>query len=971
MQKRIFFAVILLLFVSTAIFAGTTGKLAGKVKDEKGDPVPYANVVIMKGETIITGTQTKENGQYMIINIPPGVYDVKCSQVGFKGKKITGVHINLDETTVLNISITSTLMEIQGVDVVASRVEMVSKTKTSSGKTVTAESIEDLGVDNIDGIVAIQAGATIANGELHIRGGRANEVVYTVDGMSVSDPVDGEAALTIDKDAIKDMKVMTGGFTAEFGNAQSGIVNIVTKDGGRDYSGKLEMSSDHLAPDTDNSNSDNVKFALGGPVLTPKISSLRDNFTFFFNIASNWHDSRYKDYYVSNPVEELKYLNSSWNTYEFPDIYKERKEILGFDIGNRNYNLYNANLKVKYKFNPRQNVTFSVSGDQNEWEPYSHAWKYALEHYVKVNSDQRLYKFTYDQTFNAQMNLKVKAGLFEKHITQGPKGISLDDYFVKSPETFDLYASNEPYYCSGIKYLTKTGLYDEDHVPDWTFNVNGQPRAITDFVSPGSIYGFNRDDENKVYTVRSDFEYQLNMVHGFKTGFEFMKHYIKKDQISNPWVIDFYRYDQYLKNNAVPVDSVYNEVENTYIPKYSLDDLYAATLAASGYREGYEAYPIQGAYYLQDKMEWEGMIVNAGMRFDFWYIGSKYKIFRDAGKYIWQYFDKDKRFQMMVSPRLGVSHPISEKSVLHFAYNYQNQLPQMQYIFTTATPEDAITNPGTILGKPDLKPQITVTYEVGLQHQLGEDYGFDITAYYKNIYNYITTEKVYKEGDETVSWYQLISEDYGSARGIDINIEKKPSHFISGSTSYSLSWANGNNSGLRLQEQAINLREFPLNWDMRHNFNFNINFRIGHGEEFYIPFTGLRLPWDNFSMNFLYNIASGTPYTPVTAEGNALETNSARKPHTENASLTINKKFNITEKSYMKFYVDINNLFDRRNVYYVYPQTGSPYYDGADLTVGSSDYVAPEVQYIHDLATKNPSNVSSGRTITFGMSFNW
>ncbi|OQX70859.1 MAG: hypothetical protein B6D62_03375 [Candidatus Cloacimonas sp. 4484_275] len=81
MQKRIFFAVILLLFVSTAIFAGTTGKLAGKVKDEKGDPVPYANVVIMKGETIITGTQTKENGQYMIINIPPGVYDVKCSMM--------------------------------------------------------------------------------------------------------------------------------------------------------------------------------------------------------------------------------------------------------------------------------------------------------------------------------------------------------------------------------------------------------------------------------------------------------------------------------------------------------------------------------------------------------------------------------------------------------------------------------------------------------------------------------------------------------------------------------------------------------------------------------------------------------------------------------------------------------------------------------------------------------------------------
>jgi outer membrane receptor protein involved in Fe transport len=348
--------------------------------------------------------------------------------------------------------------------------------------------------------------------------------------------------------------------------------------------------------------------------------------------------------------------------------------------------------------------------------------------------------------------------------------------------------------------------------------------------------------------------------------------------------------------------------------------------------------------------------------------------------------------QLMVSPRLGISHPISENSVVHFAYNYQNQLPEMQYVFTSTEAEDAITNQNQniIIGNPTLEPQITATYEVGWQHQFGEDYVMDITAYYKNIYNYVSTEKVYLQDDgslipysevqasdnpdqydTTTELYKYITQDYGSARGIDFNLSKMLSNFISGSMAYSLSWAEGNNSDTVVQDEATNLREFPLDWDTRHNFNFNFNFNIGRGEEFFIPFTDVILPLDNFKINFLYNISSGKPYTPQDQEGNPLEVNSERYPHTEKADLKIVKTFNLNDNTYFKVYADIQNLFNRRNIYYVYPRTGNAYDDGVDLTETNTNYIPEARQYIHDLSTDNPSNYSSGRTLTFGMSFHW
>jgi len=519
------------------------------------------------------------------------------------------------------------------------------------------------------------------------------------------------------------------------------------------------------------------------------------------------------------------------------------------------------------------------------------------------------------------------------------------------------------------------------------------PRVITGFAPPGSIYQFFQNDLTSSVNARADFEWQVNDTHLAKTGLEVIKHSIKKDQLQNFLNIYEDRFQASLKRkwddmaNFVPVFdslgnvtnvpdelySIYATDEGALIPIYNPEDYFKAAQEASGKRDGYQADPWQVAYYIQDKMEWEGMIVNAGLRFDLWYLGNKYKVLQDDASYREVEFDKDERWQLMLSPRLGVSHPITDRDVLRFAYNYQNQLPQMQYIFTSKTPADANVSDQTItVGNTELEPQITVTYEVGLSHQLSDDYVVDMTAYYKNLYNYVSTMKVTKPGEEQIFWYQFISEDYGSARGIDIQLEKLMSNFNNWSVAYSLAWAQGNNSSTVIQDEATNLREFPLDWDVRHNLSLNYTFRIGRGEEFFVPFTDYILPLDDLSANINWSFASGAPYTPQSMEGNSLlDTNSARKKFTHQANLRLTKGITLSQKMNIRLFMDVENLFGTRNVYTVYPKTGSELYNGVDISDSNTGYTYPEVQYVYDKYIQNPGFWSNYRGITFGVSFNF
>ncbi|MDD3144010.1 MAG: carboxypeptidase regulatory-like domain-containing protein [Candidatus Cloacimonetes bacterium] len=1013
MRKTALILLILLIGCATFLEAATTGRLAIRVRDNGGKPLEFVNIVVMKGNQRITGGQTDAKGSKILINIPPGMYTVKVSLLGYDSITYNDVRIQVDQTASLSPVMKKAGVKIATVTVTA-RQDKVGKDRTSSERQIEMDRMGDVSVGDVAGIVALQAGVSNIGGELHIRGGRANEINFTVDGMSVSDPVDGGSALQVDTDAISDMKVMTGGFPAEYGNAQSGVINIVTKDGDPFYSGKIEYNTDHLI--TSGRNSDVVKFAFGGPIWPLGTEDLRERLTFYINGGGEWQDGRLKDYYIADPMSDYMFSNRQLLEYEYPlnDPYADRNSILGIDTGNRNYNAYNVNLKTKYVLNATQRITLAARGDRSLDYPFSWDSRYALDNYAVSETEQRQYIATYDHVFNSSMNLKVKGSYYQKDSNTGPRGIDRGNYLYMyqglDPENpGEDYVDNVLLGNQGWNSVdhNSDGVYSPDYNGDgisdadyldssfWTYRIASveDPRVITGFAPPGSIYQFFQNDLTSSVNARADFEWQVNDTHLAKTGLEVIKHSIKKDQLQNFLNIYEDRFQASLKRkwddmaNFVPVFdslgnvtnvpdelySIYATDEGALIPIYNPEDYFKAAQEASGKRDGYQADPWQVAYYIQDKMEWEGMIVNAGLRFDLWYLGNKYKVLQDDASYREVEFDKDERWQLMLSPRLGVSHPITDRDVLRFAYNYQNQLPQMQYIFTSKTPADANVSDQTItVGNTELEPQITVTYEVGLSHQLSDDYVVDMTAYYKNLYNYVSTMKVTKPGEEQIFWYQFISEDYGSARGIDIQLEKLMSNFNNWSVAYSLAWAQGNNSSTVIQDEATNLREFPLDWDVRHNLSLNYTFRIGRGEEFFVPFTDYILPLDDLSANINWSFASGAPYTPQSMEGNSLlDTNSARKKFTHQANLRLTKGITLSQKMNIRLFMDVENLFGTRNVYTVYPKTGSELYNGEDISDSNTGYIYPEVQYVYDKYIQNPGFWSNYRGITFGVSFNF
>ncbi|HPM03284.1 MAG TPA: carboxypeptidase-like regulatory domain-containing protein, partial [Candidatus Cloacimonadota bacterium] len=174
MQKKLLILITIILLVSVSLFSATTGKLAGRVKDDKGNNVPYANV-ILKGTTI--GAMTDEQGKFMIINIPPGTYTVVCQLMGYAPYEMTGVRINVDETRTVNISLSKKTLQMKEVIVVAKE-EMVERGRAGTSKNISADQISDIAVSDISGVIAMQAGVTQKDGQLFVRGGRANEVNF-------------------------------------------------------------------------------------------------------------------------------------------------------------------------------------------------------------------------------------------------------------------------------------------------------------------------------------------------------------------------------------------------------------------------------------------------------------------------------------------------------------------------------------------------------------------------------------------------------------------------------------------------------------------------------------------------------------------------------------------------------------------------------------------------------------------------
>lgn len=865
-----------IVLISTYTFAGVTGKISGKVTDaQTGEELIGINVLI-EGTTM--GAATGVDGTYIINNIEPGVYNLIFSGVGFQKKIVRDVRVSSDFTTRIDVLLSSEAISLETIVVEAVN-PMIRKDLTSSKTVIDESQIQALPIESLDQLLTLQAGITKgAGGEIHIRGGRSSEVAYNVNGVSTINPFDFSKTVTISTNAVQELSVVSGTFNAEYGNALSGIVNTVTKEGGSVYRGSLSFyTGDYVSSDKEIFNNINNVNAFGNQVLEGTLGGPIPG--------------------VGNMV--TFFLSGRYN--------KDG----GFLFGRRDHTIYDS---VYINPNNVKDIRVSATGDgayipMNPSEDFTGTGKISIKPIstLKINYDLVYSKSNY-RTYNHEIKYNPDANYqrFEWSLLN-----SLEIRHALSNTTFySLQGAHNIYDFKRYLYplinasgnavtfrpgMDMTGLQaDPRYQPIHKLN-KATPYT---FVSGGTLNG-HYYQRSHTTEIKFDITSQVTNQHEVKVGVKF-----KND------LMDF-------EDFTIQRDTLTYLTPTILGPESPVHDLYSKE-------------PRQFSAYVQDKMEFTSMIINAGIRYDYFNARSLYSANTKKPTEDLQMAEAKNTF----SPRLGISFPITDEGIIHFSYGHFYQLPPYSFLYTNPTFENNVAVP--TFGNANLNPEKTVTYEIGLQQQLSEDIAFNVTGFYKDVRDLLALQQI--RVSSSFSYFKYVNKDYGNIKGLTFSLTKRklPSSLFALSIDYTFQVAEGNETSASAffldaasgrQSEKIPV---PLDWDQAHTLNGVISF--GSDKDWMFTLVG--------------SISTGLPYTPLIYDKQIyLRNNSERKPLQTNVDLLIEKSFDLTDIVLTAF-IKVYNLFDTRNERFVYDDTGRATYT---LESGRS---GPEAA--NQLAASNP-----------------
>lgn len=856
--------------------AAQTGKVAGRVVDaQSGTPVIGASVLVVGTER---GASTDVDGYYSVIGVRPGTYSVRASAIGYGTRVVENVRVLINQTTDLDVELAEETLQTEEVVVRAER-PVVQRDLTSTASSVSAEELASLPVQSFTDVVNLQAGVV----EGHFRGGRTGEVAYLVDGVPVNDVYDQSFAFQVENEAIQEIEVISGTFNAEYGQAQSGVVNIVTKDGGDDYAVSLSAYGGDYATGAGGVFERPRTFSPDGNVeangsLSGPVPGLGSRLTFF----GSGRFVRNGGYLYGRRVVQ--------------PTYAETNERVPVEVGGRTVYVPALGDSTLASLNWGEQATaqlkltgqvlggrLAVNGllQQDRGQNYDHLFRYNPDGQTTVHGRSASVIGTYTYVASARVFLDLKAATFAN---------AVDEYVYEDPL--------DP------RYPRDAALRELQ--PNFGFYLGGA--RMTQFAR-----------ETRTTVGRFDLTSQVTRRHLVKGGAEVKVHDLTLDQFD-----------------------VLNNASTAFEP--------AIPPAGTPAHVTYSQAPVEASAYLQDKMEFDYLVVNAGVRLD--YFDARTEVpsdftrprtsDRDATEAKWQ-----------VSPRLGLAYPISERGVVHVAYGHFFQMPPFDYLFTNP---DYIYDPELGLGRPfgyaDLEPQQTVAYEVGLQQAFSNTIGLDLTVYYKDIRNLLGTRiETIAAGageDFQLSRYgRYVNRDYGNIRGVTLSFERRPTDGFGLNVDYTYQIAEGNASDPRdrlLAEQAgaeAVKQLVPLAWDRRHQLN--VRAAVGRADRSF----GL--------VSIVAQLGSGLPYTPTQADQRTGVENSARRPGVATVDLYATRQVRLGGLE-PGLFLRVYNLLDARNVQNVYTDTGLPtpnlrYYSGAALGLNTKEefllrpdfYVAPRL----------------------------
>ncbi|MGH7492785.1 MAG: TonB-dependent receptor [bacterium] len=879
---------------STLLWPGTlsaqnVGRIAGTVTDaETGNPLPGANVIIAGTRM---GAATDAKGEYYILNIPPGRYELRASMIGFESMKVVEVIVHVGRTTKTDFKLIDETLEFEEVVVQAVRPD-VERDKTSTSAVVRFDEVETLpGMRDVSDVIDLAA--DVIDG--HFRGGREGEEYYTLQGMGIVNPLDRSSAFLPIMSGVEEVEVITSGFGAQYGNAQSGVVNISMKEGDahvwrtRIESRLRPPTRKHFGPSVfDPDANDYIKLLLEEDVWLTGDPSSDQSQPYYGSMASGLTSSFAGDTLVQLAVAQALWMQTR------RDIGRTYGNDLDYSLEAATGGPINESMKM-----------FLALRANRQW-PVFPTEQTNVEYQAMGNVVTDLGGATTLRLSGGYTNLN-------DNVFPGTNGVGGYQGWL-----WDRIASirarkrvNTQLGARFTKSLNQATYYELKLNSLFTNNVLGAtpvPDVLPDSVDFNWVVGTISFPNNNSPDL---LDYQI----GYDTFTEEKTRTISFDgsftsQITNA----------HLFNAGVQVNSYLIDVSNF------LD------VRSSRQLERYTAHPFEAAAYVQDKMEFEGLIANVGLRFDLWYSGVDYYTdpftpFGDADSL--GRFDPASAPQEeppvydRLQPRLGVSFPISTNTVFHLNYGAFMQRPSFQYIVSQRRGQRL--NDPLILGNPRLEPETTNGYDIGVVQALGQGFTLEVSGYYKDVKNLIQQANFIDEraGYQTSSYFNL---DYADIRGFRIALNNRRGP-LTGAINYQYGYATGKSATATAATPIFNrdtsavittdltnvpTRDILLDFDRTHNLVITIAYAMG--KNWGPTFSGFR-PFADMNVSIHSLLRSGRPYT---SPSDIRLINVHRAPMESNTDLRLTKAIRNFFGVPVSFYAEVFNLLNNKNLNYDY-----------------------------------------------------
>lgn len=929
--KRVPALLALCLLLVTPAFG--QGSIVGAVTDaDFGDPLPGVNVVVVGTSS---GVATGNDGSYRIDGLRSGEYSVKFSYIGFETKLYTGIRVRDDEETRLDVQLQETVLSSEDEIVVVGERPLVDVEQSSSAYAVDREQIEAAPLRDVQDVVSTQAGVVRDPTGLYIRGGRANETGFLVDGVSAKDPLAGTGfGLDIGSNAFQEVEVTTGGVGADVGDVTSGVVSVQTQDGGDVFSGTFSHKRDDLGFNNgwdSNFNEGIYEMSLGGPIVSRKLY-------FFASGQAELSDGFTRN--IADP-DSIRSSLVGWN-WLLPRTGNRWSGLgkLTYNIapGIRLQGAYQRSLTVNQNTRMLQ-----ITGNEAVVAPgFQYAFILQPENANTYAHDNIMTYLKWSHVLNELSFYEVQASrLFTKMRADAngrpwrPLNVDSEldpESIVTYPATVFVGEDGQPLDPNALFVLPGPGLFNN-----------------------GGIATRFHDHYAEELTLKATYtRFSASKNNRIEAGFEAKLNEYQWIDVVRPWV-------------GAPIGT---------------GDEGTSTGRLGESADVWKVRPQRGAVFATSQLRYQGLIANLGARFEYWAPGAYVDdLIDDPRAPILESVREDYRnetvklfglrYKFRLLPKLRVSFPIQENQVLFFNYGHSTKLPHPTFVYTGLDPFYQDRSFFADLGNPNLDPEVDISYELGLRNQLSANDVLNVTAFWRDKFDFITVEDVVirdATGRETVRAFR-INGDFARVRGIEASYLKRIGRWFQGQVSGSFSRATGlsstNNDALAqflANGDIDNTSETPLAWDRPLDLKASVT--LNYDREH--PLLGV--PGLNRLRLFVSStFRSGQRYTPVEFKGrqtNPITGEQDWRPVYEYVSdptkrysevgapwwwfdLSLQRSIDVAGND-LQLTLEVTNLFNQLNSIIVNPITGEAY---PNVDPAATDFVSLRNNADYDVVT--------------------